>query len=447
VLFAASPTPLRAAEPPVSYSKQIAPIFTATCVGCHQPEKKKGALDMSTHGALMAGAMGEPVVVAGQPAKSKLVAMISGDDPEMPEKGDPLSRQQVELIARWIQEGAKNDAPAAAPAQAGPAAQPGPSPLSEPPKYAALPVITTLEFAPDGSVLAVSGYSEVLLHKPDGSKLIGRLVGGAPHIQSMVFSSDSKRLAVTGGAPAQYGNLQVWDITDKRLVGNYRSSRDTLYGVSFSPDGQKIAFGCADKSARVVATSSGQELLRLDQHSDWCLGTLFTLDGKRLVTGSRDQALKLIDASNGQLIDDINNPLDAVLAMARHPKEDVLLYGGAMGSARIYRISDNQKRTSGRNDVNRLREFERQPGPVQAVAYSPDGSKVVLGSVGEARLYDAKDGKRLATLGGHGGAVFAAAFSPDGARVATGGFDGQVRIFDVKDGKLLNAFVPVPLEK
>ena len=439
--------PALAQEPPVSYSKQVAPIFAASCVGCHQPEKKKGGLDMSSYKALMAGAKDSPAVVPGQPEKSSLVAMISGDEPQMPEKGDKLKKEQVELIARWVKEGAKDDTPASGVATPpGAAAQAGPSPLSEPPRYRALPVITSLAFAPDGSALAVSGYHEVLLHKPDGSDLIGRLVGGAPHIQSIAFSNDSKLLAVTGGAPAQFGNLQVWEVGERKLVGNFRSSRDTLYGVSFSPDGQKIAFGCADKSARVVARASGQELLRLDQHSDWCLATLFTGDGKRLVTGSRDQALKLIDAANGQLIDDINNPLDAVIAMTKHPKEDVLLYGGAMGSARVYRISDNQKRTSGRNDVNKVREFERQPGPAHAVAYSPDGSKVVLGSVGEARVYDAKDGKRLATLAGHEGAIFAAAFSADGTRVATGGFDGQVRIFDAKDGKLVKAFAPVPVE-
>ena len=427
---------------PVSYKDQIAPIFTASCIGCHAADKKKGGFDMSSHRALMAGGKEGKMLVAGDPAKSRLIEVISGDKPEMPEKGDPLKKEQVELIARWIKEGAKDDSPVVK-IPDGPAGTPGPEPLAQPPVYPALPVITSLLFTPDGSMIAVSGYSEVVLHKADGSEIIGRLVGGAPRIESMAVSPDGKKLAVTGGAAALFGNLQVWDLAEKKLEKNYKTSRDTLFGVSWSPDGQKIAFGCADKSARVLLVSDGREILRLDQHSDWCLATCWTTDGSKLVTGSRDQAMKLTDAAMGQLIDDINNPLDAVIAMQKHPKEDQVIYGGQMGSARIYKISDNQKRTSGRNDVNRLKEFERQPGPVHAVAWSADGSKVVLGSIGEARIYN-RDGAKIATLPGHDGAIFAAAFSSDGSKVATGGYDGKVRLFDAKDGKLIKAFEAVP---
>jgi len=131
--------------------------------------------------------------------------------------------------------------------------------------------------------------------------------------------------------------------------------------------------------------------------------------------------------------------------MARHPKEDKVLYGGAMGKARIYKISDNQGRTAGRNDTNKIREFEQQPGPVHSVAWSPDGKRVCLGSIKEARVYG-EDGKKIAMLSGHEGAVFAVAFSPDGKQVCTGGFDGMVRIFDAEKGTLIKAFPVVQVE-
>ena len=77
-------------------------------------------------------------------------------------------------------------------------------------------MITALDFSPDGSLLAVSGYHEVLLHKADGSELIGRLVGLSERIQSLKFSPDGKRLAVAGGSPARMGEIQIWDVRQRR---------------------------------------------------------------------------------------------------------------------------------------------------------------------------------------------------------------------------------------
>jgi WD40 repeat protein len=156
--------------------------------------------------------------------------------------------------------------------------------------------------------------------------------------------------------------------------------------------------------------------------------------------------MKMIDAKTGQFIDDINKLIEPVLCIARHPKEDVVVYGGELGLSRTYKISDNQGRTAANNDVNLRKEFERLPGPVHAVAYSPDGSLIAIGGAGaEVRLHDAKEAKRVATLKGHEGAVFALAFHPTAKEIAVGGFDGTLRIYDTAKGDLLRSFVPVPL--
>src|ERR1051325_11402375 len=94
---------------PVSYEKDIVPIFKATCISCHKPDKKKGKLDMTTYADLIKGGKQGTPVKPGDPAKSLIVEMISGNEPEMPEKGDPLKPEQVALISRWIKEGAKQN--------------------------------------------------------------------------------------------------------------------------------------------------------------------------------------------------------------------------------------------------------------------------------------------------------------------------------------------------
>ena len=417
--FAGSPRSV-AAEKPASFYREVFPVFKRSCNGCHHPGKLKGELDLTTYSAFQKGGKHGSAFKAGDVKNSLILEEIGGAEPSMPKEGDALSKQEIALIERWIREGANNDTPTNA----------NSFKLSEPPVYTTLPVISALAFSPDGKILAVSGYHEVLLHSADGSNLLGRLVGESPRIESFAFSPDGKRLAVAGSAPARFGEVQIWDFatngTNHVLAKSYKVSTDSIYGISWSPEADRIAVGCADKSVRMLAVKDGKELLKFDNHSDWVFGTAFTLDGKRLLTGSRDRAMKLIDAANGQFIDDINKLLEPVQCLARHPKEDVVAYGGDLGTTRIYKIADNQGRTAANNDVNLVKELERLTGPVHAIAYSADGTALAVGGMGgEVKLFSSKDGKRTATAKGHDGAVFAVAFNPLTNQLVTGGFEGK----------------------
>jgi WD40 repeat protein len=77
--------------------------------------------------------------------------------------------------------------------------------MDHPPTYSRLPVVTSLDYSPDGKYLAVSGFHEVLLHNADGSGIAARLVGLSDRIESAKFSPDGKRLAVSGGLPMSDG--------------------------------------------------------------------------------------------------------------------------------------------------------------------------------------------------------------------------------------------------
>jgi WD40 repeat protein len=415
----------------------LVPLFKRSCTGCHHPGKLKGELDLTSYASFQKGGKHGPAFKAGDPAGSLILDEIRAPDPSMPKEGDPLTSQEVELFERWIQEGAPDDTP--------------PEALSfqpkEPPVYAAPAVVSALAFSPDGQLLAISGRHEVFLFDAAELRLLDRLLGEAPRIESLCFSPDGTFLALAGGAPARFGEVQIWDLATRKAAKTWRISADSLYGLSVSPDSARVAFGAADRLVRVLAVADGKELVRFDNHSDWVLGTLFTVDGRRLLSGSRDQAMKLIDAATGQFIDDINKHFEGVLCMARHPREDVVAYGGDQGTPRIYRISDNQNRTAANNDVNQLRELERQPGPVYAIAYSPDASVLAVAAAGgQVQLYRTADGARARTLPGHSGPVFSLAFHPKQPRLATGGFDGLVRVFDFPSGELVAVFTPVEIE-
>jgi WD40 repeat protein/mono/diheme cytochrome c family protein len=424
----------------VSYYREVVPILKRSCSGCHHPAKLKGQLDLTSYEAFKKGGKHGAGFVAGKPKESIVVDEISGSEPSMPKEGDALAATEIALIERWILDGANDDTPAGA----------GSLKLTEAPVYAAPPVISALAFSHDGSRLAVSGYHEVLMLAGAESNITARLVGESPRIESLAFSPDGTRLAVAASAPALFGEVQIWDAkatgTTFAPQKAFKVALDSVYGISWSPEGDRLAFGGADKSVRIISAADGKELLKFDNHSDWVFATGWTTNGQRIISGSRDRAIKLIDAKTSQFIDDINKLLEGVLCFARHPKEDLVAYGGDLGVTRIYKIAENQGRTAANNDSNIAKEFDRMPGAVQAIAYAPDGKTICVGSMGgEARIYNTDDRKRVASLKGHEGAIFAIAYHPTTNQVVTGGYDGRLRVFETAKGELVRSFVPVPL--
>jgi mono/diheme cytochrome c family protein len=97
------------AEDKVDFAKQVQPILAETCYSCHGAEKQKGKLRMDSLEAFNKGGENGPIVTAGDPAKSPIYTRTTlppDHDDIMPPKGDPLKKEQTELIAKWISQGA-----------------------------------------------------------------------------------------------------------------------------------------------------------------------------------------------------------------------------------------------------------------------------------------------------------------------------------------------------
>ena len=84
------------------FVREVAPILARRCVSCHNDVDKKGDMSLATSAALKASES----VVAGDPAASALMEAISGTEPQMPKDGEPLTRQDVETIRKWVEAGA-----------------------------------------------------------------------------------------------------------------------------------------------------------------------------------------------------------------------------------------------------------------------------------------------------------------------------------------------------
>lgn len=83
------------------FEKDVAPILEARCLSCHDEHQAKGdvRLDLREHALAEA-------IVEGKPDASSLIEQISGPEPEMPKKADPLSAEEVQVLREWIAAGA-----------------------------------------------------------------------------------------------------------------------------------------------------------------------------------------------------------------------------------------------------------------------------------------------------------------------------------------------------
>ncbi len=93
----------------VDFEKEILPIFKEHCIECHGPDKQKSEFRIDQRAIMLTGGdSGIAALVPGDPKASYLIEVINGSDPDMimPPKDDLLTKEQVALFEKWIEEGA-----------------------------------------------------------------------------------------------------------------------------------------------------------------------------------------------------------------------------------------------------------------------------------------------------------------------------------------------------
>ncbi len=484
-----------AEEPAVSFQRQIRPLFQARCQGCHQPARAEGGYVMTAVSRLLeAGDSGTAGVTAGQPDASELLRRVTPDaegKADMPREGKPLSAAEIDLVRRWIAAGAVDDSPASA----GQVVD-----AEHPPVYTRQPVITALDFSPDGRLLAVSGFHEVLLFDVSGAEPptapVKRLVGLSERIERVRFSPDGTLLAATGGNPARLGEVQIWNVAEGRLVRSLAVSYDTVFGGSWSPDGSTFAFGCTDNTLRAINVASGEQVLFQGAHEDWVLDTVFSPKGDHVISVGRDMTVKLTELATQRFVDNITSITPGALrgglaAVDRHPTLEQVVAAGSDGTPRVYRIHRHSPRVIG-DDANLIFPLFPISGRALAVRFSADGRRIaaaggldgrgelviasydyeadvpkpildVMAKVpGETRrkgtqrsdeewkrLDDYRDQgtREVARVEIPGSVAYAVAFHPSGREVVVAGADGRVRFFDAASGAAGRSFAVAAVDQ
>lgn len=100
----------------VDFTRQVHPILTARCTSCHSGEKAQGGLALNTRAEILRGGMNGAAIVPGNSAASPLIQRITGEkQPRMPLGAAAMPTAEIDLLRRWIDEGAKGPGSTAAP--------------------------------------------------------------------------------------------------------------------------------------------------------------------------------------------------------------------------------------------------------------------------------------------------------------------------------------------
>lgn len=433
ILICFSTGSILAAEKPVSFSRQIAPLLVEKCLECHREGKVKGGYRMDTFAQLVkAGDSGETPVTQGSPEQSELLRRVltEDEDERMPPKGDLLDKAEVALLRQWLAEGGKNDANSAdtlLSVMAGDAL-----PRVQPPKAYPRAWPVTAVAAGGGELVATSGYGEVLLWSVNEKKLVARVPGMPERIAGMVWHGDT--LAVAGGSPGRSGEVWLVDSKQRKALRRIVTSADVVQAVTISSDGKWLAAGGMDNTIRLFALPEAKLRWELEAHADWVMALAFSPDGSRIVSGSRDRSARVFDVEKGQAVATHEGHAAAVLSLCFVDDGKNILSGDAVGELRRWKLDGALEKNG-----------STRPGRSALLASQSIGGRVFLSQADQGVVeYDWKEKKVLRTLLPPPSRINAFALTAEPHRLILGAHDGTLAVWDLKENKELTRLAAKP---
>ena len=275
-------------------------------------------------------------------------------------------------------------------------------------------------------------------------------------VNDLALSADGRLLA----AACDDGRVLLDDAATGARLHTLRGHSSPVLGVSFSPDGRRLAScsgnvqGEGDASIRLWDTATGDPLALLTGHTSAVCAVAFSPDGRRVASVSGralsrdDDTLRLWDAASGESLGVFTGHQGLVSCVEYSPDGRLIATGSSDHTARLWEAEGGRL----------VATLEGHASAVLCLAFSPDGRTLASGSgdplgLGEhvVRLWDVASGRPLTVLNGHESPIFALAWSPDGRRLASGSGnlplplvargpgDTSIRLWDAADGELLLA--------
>lgn len=359
---------------PVDYHTDIAPLLRDYCAGCHNGGDYEGGFSVETFAELMEGGETEDktILVPGKPDESYLLqTILKTAKPAMPPKKEPqLTADEVALLKRWIEEGAK-----------GPAKEHDISLLSTlvvpevAPTAAAKDAITAAVFSKDAALEAFAKHGRIELHQGGNVKTLATPEG---KINALHFSADGSKLVAATGISGLKGEAIVFATKSGEVLKTIGEGthRDILFDAEFSPDGTLLATAGYDRDIHLWDLASGKLLRSMTAHNGAVYDLAFSPDGTVIASASGDGTCKIWQVATGERLDTLNQPEAEQFRIAFTPDSQHIVAAGADSRIRLWRFVS--KTAPQLNPLLQTR-FGHEDAIVD-LAVSPDGKQLVTTS-------------------------------------------------------------------
>jgi WD40 repeat protein/mono/diheme cytochrome c family protein len=418
----------------VTYEDHVLPILQNACNNCHNPDKKKAGLDLTSYGASLTGSDGGKVVKPGDAAGSMLLKTIKGtEEPFMPPKGDRLNANEIAIIEKWIATRAlesltSKGAPVAntvaeAKVSLERPAGPPPMPVSVPkaalletPRSNALIALAASPWAP---LTAVGGQKQVLLYHSDTLELLGVLPfpEGLPTI--VRFSRNGQLVMGGGGIGAKSGKVALWEVATGKRIATVGNEVDQVLAADLSPDQKTIALGGPNRLLKFYNTKDGSLVRSVKKHTDWVTAVAYSPDGSLVASADRAGGLVVWEAANGEEALTLPGHKTAINALAFMP--GLVVSAGQDGTVVLWDVAEGKER----------KKWTAHAGGVEYVDFTPDGRIISCGRDKLAKVWD-QTGKVLLTTQPLSEIALRAVLAED--TVLAGDWNGNVQAYTLADG-------------
>ncbi|MCE1247426.1 MAG: hypothetical protein LWY06_12335 [Firmicutes bacterium] len=331
------------------------------------------------------------------------------------------------------------------------------------------------DYSKDGKIIASVGADNRICVKDavTGKTIASHIIENAKFLNYLIFTPDGKSIYFSGGD----GVIRLYDFRKDKIVKEFARCESLVQSVAVSSDGEFMASGGEDKIIRIWNMKTQELVNEFDVHRKAIQEVRFDKSGNYLLAGSSDGSITIRqkDGDNGFKFYKGIESVRPIMSVDVTDDLKIIAAGDVMGYVTFWDFETGKQ----------IRRQKTHRESVLCVRFTPDGKKLLVSSHNEyddtIKVLDVSTGNELMKFSGEGhpawsicllpgtetflfsggsfikkadmttgkvteankgdrGAIWSMAISPDGKKLVTGGFRGELNIWDLNGFKKINSF-------